>query len=51
MGLMIASDIFQQKINELFNNMQDVIVNIYNILIFTKSDFFNIYNDSNLYFK
>jgi Reverse transcriptase (RNA-dependent DNA polymerase) len=38
-GLMISSDIFQRCMTEIFRHMEDVIVYIDNIILFTKSSF------------
>jgi transposase InsO family protein len=38
-GLMISSDIFQRRMTQLFGHMEDIIVYIDNIILFTKQSF------------
>ena len=38
-GLMISSDIFQQRISSIFSRLDDVIVYVDNIFLYTKSSF------------
>jgi hypothetical protein len=39
-GLMISSDIFQPRMTELFGHMEDVIMHVDNIILFTKHSFY-----------
>ena len=38
-GLMISSDVFQEKMTRIFSDFDDIIVYVDNIILYTKSDF------------